>query len=285
MQTNKPVRTNLKNWSHIKIGEETSNFFMPDGYESLAKSLFYAHHNRLKPFILGGGSNVLFGNTQNYAVITDTHLPYYWKNQKKLITVTSNYNITQLIMELSRINCGGLEFLAGIPAHLGGLVKMNAGAYGHSISEYIRDLKVMDWNGHICVIDKSDVDFGYRSSGIDGVILELTLELPDISGKEIVEKARNNIFDRKKKQPVQYPNLGSIFKNPPDDYAGRILEINGYRGKTIGDMQFSNKHANFMINKGNGSFAEAMELINSAIEVVSNNNGIKLEREIIVVDK
>lgn len=277
------TKEDLSKWSHIRIGNVSEEFYLPQNTDELSKSLAHVLDKGLTPFFLGAGSNVLFGNTEGIAVISDKLLPHIWNYENELITVTANYNITQLIMELTRINRGGLEFLAGIPANIGGITWMNAGAYGHTIGEFIQSVKLINMDGELITIPKEEISFKYRKTNLEGFILEIVLDLPVIQGKEIVAAARRYTLDRKTKQPLQYPNLGSIFKNPQNDYAGRILEECGFKGKSKGNMEFSEMHANFLINKGNGRFNDAVSLINEAKDTVKKETGIQLETEILVV--
>jgi len=278
------ISTELSDWSHIKIGNRTDGLFLPKDHDQLSLCLKEINSAGLIPIPLGAGSNILFGNTSHYGLISDKHLPHFWKLDKGKVIVSANYNITQLIMDLALKDLGGLEFLAGIPAHLGGIAKMNAGAYGFEIADFISQLKFVTFNGKETILSRDEIDYGYRKSNIPGFITELILDLPRKPKLQILKEAKTNILSRKMKQPMQYPNLGSIFKNPPKMFAGQLLELTGFKGKQKGGMAFSEMHANFLINIDQGNFNDAIFLINAAKSAVKSKFNVVMETEIKVID-
>ncbi|MCF7918481.1 MAG: UDP-N-acetylmuramate dehydrogenase [Candidatus Cloacimonetes bacterium] len=274
----------LSNWSHIKIGSDDGFVYLPVDYHQLQICLRNLPDIGLRPLPLGAGSNILFGNTSAYALISDKHLPHFWRIEHNRVVVSANYNITQLIMVLAKNNLGGLEFLAGIPAHLGGLTHMNAGAYGHSIAHFVHQVRLITLQGEDITLNSEEIIFNYRYSSLEGFITEITLNLPSIPETEIRKTAKSYIMSRQAKQPLHYPNLGSVFKNPPHYFAGQLLEKAGFKGKRKGGVAFSDIHANFLVNIDHGSFQDAYELIREARAEILETFDIALETEIKVIN-
>jgi UDP-N-acetylmuramate dehydrogenase len=170
---------------------------------------------------------------------------------------------------------GGLEFLSHLPGTLGGMLQMNAGMKEYEIFNPLIRIRMRDgW------VDKSRIDYGYRHTGISEVVFEAEFAIERGFSEEklaLFKKMRAN-------QPGD-PSAGSFFKNPPGDYAGRLIESVGLKGHRIGDMAFSERHANFLVNLGEGTFEEAMALAELAERKVFEASGIRLEREVVVVDR
>jgi UDP-N-acetylmuramate dehydrogenase len=279
----KALSVDLANWSQIKIGSKCSDFYLPESIDQLREIYEIAEEQNKKTLLIAGGSNILFGNTAAYIVISDANLPCYWRQESDQIVVSGNYNISRLVMEMSRSDLGGLEFLCGVPAHIAGLVKMNAGAFGSQISEFVNYITVLD-KTKIRKINKAEIDFSYRSTNISECITEICLTPKIIPQSEIIAKIKSNINKRRQGMPINLPNLGSVFINPPDTSAGYLLEKAGFKNKRLGDAAFSTRHANVMVNLGKATFSDAWQLITSAREKVKKQFDIELELEIEVVN-
>ena len=281
---NKTLTVDLSKWSHIKIGAPCNDFYLPENQVQLIEILNNARGKDKSLLFLAGGSNILFGNTSRYIIINDAFLPSFWKWEAKNIIVSGNYNISRLLMQMSRLDVGGMEFLAGIPAHISGLVKMNAGAFGSQISEFVKYIKIINPEGEIKKVSGSNIDFSYRHSDISGFITEICLSPNSKPQLAVLTEIKAKIDERRAHQPLNMPNLGSIFKNPLDASAGYLLDKAGYKGKSIGNAAFSSLHANIMVNLGKAEFSEALQLIDNAREAVIKVFHIELELEIKVVN-
>ncbi|PID29181.1 MAG: UDP-N-acetylenolpyruvoylglucosamine reductase [Candidatus Cloacimonadota bacterium] len=231
--------------------------------------------------IIGGGSNTVFSDNPDYAVISDRN---FLKNQVDIsdgkVTVSSSVNINYLIAKLLPYGLGGLSFLSGIPAHLGGLIKMNAGAFGSSVSDFTENVHILTSDCRRKILSRKEIEFGYRTSGISGFIIAAELKLPKADPLEEKKKIQERIMYRKKNQPLEFPNVGCIFKNPPGVSAGCLIDRCGLKNHRIGDIAISEKHANFMINVGNATFAEFKSAINYVIKNVFEQTGIYLHPEV-----
>jgi len=274
----------LNKYSHIKIGGLSKYIFRAKKLSDI--SLLYQYVKDKKDLVIpvGGGSNILFGNTNDLIILPDKWLKKYIVVKGEDVRVSANININELIIKAAEYNLGGLEFLSGIPAHIGGTVFMNAGAYGSEIFDFVTEIKLIDWNGNDITLKKEEINFGYRYTKIKGFIYEVTFKLIHKT-KELIKKEITEFIEKRKKtQPLEYPNLGSTFKNPSNNYAAKMLELCGLKGMKIGDAQFSEKHSNFIVNLGNATFEDVNGLINYAIEKVYEKFNVILTPEIRIVE-
>jgi UDP-N-acetylmuramate dehydrogenase len=273
------------NISHFRNRDITAYLFLPDNISDLANLILKLQQNG-DPFLpLGGGSNFLLGQVEDTFLISDKALPRKLEICNREVIVSANFNINSLNHALLRYELGGLSFLSGIPAHIGGLIKMNAGAHGRAFGEFVNWIKVIDNNGKFQLLKKADLALGYRQSNICGFVYEISLQLNQVDPIEEKELILARIAQRKKNQPLTYPNLGCFFKNPPGASAGRLIDQAGLKGKKIGDACVSNKHANFIINLGNATFGDTLKLIELIKSTVYNKFKINLENEIEVLGK
>ena len=197
----------------------------------------------------------------------------YIKIEENLLKIGAATPSGKIASFCKKHDIGGFEFLSHLPGKLGALVKMNAGLKEFEIFNNL--LEVVTCRG---ILSKEEIDFGYRYANIDTIILEASFRLQkgfDGSKVAMFRQMRSN-------QPKEC-SAGSFFKNPPGDYAGRLIESVGLKGKRFGNMGWSEMHANFLVNYGGGTFKEAMELVCEAEKRVYEKFDIPLEREVIVV--
>ncbi len=192
------------------------------------------------------------------------------------------------LMNFCRRNgMSGLEFLAGIPGTVGGAVAMNAGAFGHEIKERTISVQLMTTRGEQMEMHRSEVAFSYRSFHMEKgtVITGACFGLNVSTGKAVSEIMSGFLKIRKETQPQGFPSAGSVFKNPPGDYAGRLIEEAGLKGKRIGGAMVSEKHANYILNTGNATAKDILSLMDLIREAVLKTSGISLEPEIRILGK
>ena len=223
--------------------------------------------------IIGSCSNTLIGTNPPKLMMLDKMYDYI-KIEENLLKIGGATPSGKIASFCKKHNIANFEFLAHLPGKLGGLVFMNAGLKAFEIFNNL--VTITTPSG---VKEKKEISFGYRSTNIQEPILEATFSLNygfDATKVAMFKKMRAN-------QPST-PSAGSCFKNPDGDYAGRLIEAVGLKGEKIGDIAFSQMHANFLVNNGNGKFDDALELINEAQKRVYEAFGIKLECEIILLD-
>jgi len=179
----------------------------------------------------------------------------------------------------------GLEFSAGIPGSMGGAVRMNAGAFGSEMKDVLSDITIIDGNGEKKVLKRGDIDFAYRTSNLpaDVIICSARLILQKGDGEKIRERIAGILKWRQERHPLQYPNCGSVFKNLPELPAGKLIEELGLKGLRHGDVQVSKMHANFIVNKGQGTASDMMILIRLIQETAKKERGITLETELVII--
>ena len=235
---------------------------------------------KIKFKILGNGSNLIFSDEKYEGVLIKLSEFNNLEINDTVVTVGSGYNLVKLSLKTARMGLSGLEFASGIPGTIGGAVFMNAGAYKMDMSYIVSEVKVLTPEMTIKTLYNKDLDFHYRSSFLqknrDYICLEAKLVLKHGDANNIMEV----IADRKQRrlltQPLEYPSAGSVFRNPENDYAGRLIEELGYKGKNIGGAYVSEKHANFIINKDHATASDIRNLINEIKEKVKEKYGIEL---------
>lgn len=309
----------LKGYSTFKIGGLAKFFCTARSEEEVKKALDFAIENKLRVFVLGKGSNLLIADEGFDGLILKIEDSFVEINQTEEGTVArlgAGNLFTKLVLDLARENISGLEWGAGIPATLGGAICNNAGANGKDMSESIRDVKTIEMkispekyleSYELRTMTKDECDFSYRNSIFkktkNFVILGATISLKRGESEEIQKEIQKNLDNRKLKQPLEYPNVGSIFKNPTlteeqkdklsrmcpqfenvckNDIvpAGWLIEQVGLKGKKIGGVMVSEKHANFIVNTDEGSAEEVVILISLIKQKVRIKFGIQLHEEI-----
>lgn len=284
MLTSFVIKSSLCKYSNMKIGGDATYLLAPQNVSDLSSIMHEANAKKLKILPVGGGSNILFGNVGNRVIILDAYLPEIFMVSDEIVTVSSNIKISSFIDKAMQHGLGGLEFISGIPAHIGGAIHMNAGAFGKCIFDYISWIEYIDMEGKVKKIDRKDLEFGYRTTSIEGFIVKAAFILDRKTKEEIIADKEDIISKRFERHPYDYPSLGSTFKNPEGKFAGQLIEECGLKGLQIGGAQISEKHSNFIINKGSAVFNDVTELISIVRETVKRQKGIELELEIKVIN-
>ncbi len=246
---------------------------------------FAAEFTEKKYFCLGGGSNVLFTD-EVFRIPVLRLIDELSELQFNGNTVRSAGGafLPTLAHSAAARSLTGLEWAAGIPGSVGGAIKMNAGAHDKNMLQQVKEIVILDSRGEIITIPADELEGKYRSSGLgdDCLILEAELELQKGSGKEINRRQLENLRRRRLTQPVEVPSAGSIFKNPPGKSAGALIEKAGLKGESAGDARVSEKHANFIVNRGRATARDVLELISRIQNRVRRKFNIELELEICI---
>ncbi|MDM5190693.1 UDP-N-acetylmuramate dehydrogenase [Bacillus sp. DX4.1] len=276
----------LKKHTYIKVGGNADIFVTPATYTEIQGVVQYATTHNIPLTLLGNGSNVIIKDGGIRGITLSLI------NMKK-ITVTEHTITAQsgaAIIDVSRAalehSLTGLEFACGIPGTVGGALYMNAGAYGGEIAHVLTKAIVMTNEGELYHLSRDDFDFGYRKSTFVNnhyIILEATFELVRGIDKDIKGKMDDLTHLRETKQPLEYPSCGSVFKRPPNHFAGKLIQDSGLQGTRIGGVQVSEKHAGFMVNVDNGTAQDYVDLIHFAQKTVQEKFGVTLETEVKVI--
>ena len=276
--------SSLEEYSNMKIGKRAHYLFTPKTVSDLSAIIVQANLTDLEILPIGGCSNMLFGNVGNRVIISDRYLPKIYAVNGNEVVVSSNYKIIDFMEEMKKCNLGGLEFLSGIPAHLGGIAHMNAGAFDKTISQFIKWVEVINCKGDLQRIQASEIDFCYRCTSVDDFIVNVCFELENKTKQQITTDMNEILKIRRERHPLEYPSLGSTFRNPKGHFAGLLIRDCGLAGKQIGGAQISDKHSNFIVNRGNAEFSDVIQLIELAKKEVKSQNGIELKLEIKVIN-
>lgn len=272
----------LKTLTTLKVGGISKYVFYPKDVTSLKKALTLFKENNINYKIFGNGSNIIPSDKIYDGVIIKLSSLNNLKINDEVIEVEAGYSLMKLAKEVIKLGLSGLEWACGIPGTIGGAVYMNAGAYKQDMSFVLEKITVLDENMNIVTLNKDELDFSYRHSRLmeeNLICLSATLKLEkkDISLiEEVVNKRKEK---RMETQPLEYPSAGSVFRNPFNDFAGRLVEECNLKGKQIGGAMISLKHANFIINKDNATGKDVLDLINLAKKEVKEKFNIELKQE------
>ncbi|KJS19254.1 MAG: hypothetical protein VR72_19780 [Clostridiaceae bacterium BRH_c20a] len=269
-----------------RIGGPADLFYTPIDWEDLVKALKFANFEKLPITVIGGGSNLLVKDEGIRGLVINICGLKKLKINGEEICAQGGVKLPYLASQAAVRGLTGLEFAAGIPGTVGGAVVMNAGAHGSSMSDVIAGVVVLDYQGRLSHYNTSDLGFTYRSSKLKsdkGIVIESNLKLAIGNPWEIKNKIQKNIDFRKANQPWEYPNAGSVFKNPPGDSAGRLIEAVGAKGWQIGGVEVSHKHANFFINMKGASCRDVLDLIEKVQTEVYLKFNILLEPEVLIL--
>lgn len=271
----------LSRFTTFRIGGPADYYLEPKDRDDLVKLIRYLKEINYPYIIIGNGSNILISDEGIRGAAIN--LEYGFTK----IEVTKNKVYAEAGIKLSKLvdvciehSLVGIENLAGIPGTLGGAILMNAGAYGGEISDFIKTVEIFDGD-KIRFLKKEECGFAYRKSNLEGkIILSAQFELKTGDKEKAKQRRKELLLKRNQAQPVEFPNAGSIFKNPPDDFAARLIEEAGLKGLTIGGAKISEKHSNFIINFNNASANDVIELMRIIRRTVYQKFGVLLEPEI-----
>lgn len=277
--------------TYLGIGGPADLFVIPADAISLKRCLGFAAERKMRVLALGGGSNLLISDDGFRGMVV--LLRHF--NMKKTINeregsdeifIESGVSLQGLLGLCAEKGYGGIERLAGIPGTVGGAIAGNAGAFGQEMKDVITSLVIINRNGNIKKVEKQHLSFGYRKLDIldDVIVLSANMTLERTDPELIKRRMKESIDEKKKTQPVFERSAGCAFKNPEGNYAGRLIEAAGCKGMRVGDIEVSTTHANFLVNKGNGTSREYIQLMSIVKEKVAEHSGIVLEPEIRIVD-
>jgi UDP-N-acetylmuramate dehydrogenase len=288
-QFNCDVLINEKMSGHTSygIGGPVLAYIRPNDKSELIKIIKLMNKNSHKVYYLGSGSNLLVNDKNiNAFVITTARAIKDIKIENNTIFADSGVMLGKLVKEAIKHKLTGLESLAGVPGTLGGALKMNAGAWGSEISNYLISVEVIGSDGIIKMLKPTDLKFGYRKSSFssEDFILSAQFKLKASSEDDIKRKKTKASEGRIKTQPLKYRSAGSVFKNPRSDLAaGFLIEKAGLKGTKYGDAEISTHHANFFINHGNAKAKEIAYLISLSRKTVYEKYGIMLDLELMTI--
>ena len=280
------VKEPLSRHTSLGIGGPADYLVNPHDTEELRDVLLFAREHHLPTLVLGHGTNLLVLDEGYRGIVISlisacSHCSFF----DSRIQAGANVALPWLANEIARHGLTGMEFAAGIPGTLGGALYMNAGAFGYYTADLVEAVVTMDQEGCLRTRPRSELNFSYRWSNFqdeDVIILEATLALQPGDQQKIAEMQRQMLDKRAARHPRQ-PSAGSVFRNPPEKGAGYLIEKAGLKGMTVGDAQISPMHGNFIVNNGNATASDIINLINIVRKSVKEKFGIELQLEIRIV--
>jgi len=277
----------LARYTSMKIGGPADFFIEVENAAALTRVLRTLNRYGTNFCLLGNGSNVLISDRGLRGAVI--HLAgefkqVEWQEKGEIVRVRvgAACAVTQLVREAARKGYAGLEFAEGIPGTIGGALFMNAGAYGSEFEKVIDQVDGFTREGEPIHLSRNEMTFTYRDSHLPPgmVVTEVRLRLRQEDSTKVTSRVRELVTKRKTSQPSGYPNSGSMFRNPPGDFAGRLIEAAGLKGKKIGRAQISERHGNFIVNLGGANGEDVRQLMELARAEVRTRFGVELEPEV-----
>lgn len=275
----------LKNHTTFGIGGSCIALIEPREVEDIIEAIKICRENNIKFFVIGNGSNLLVSDEGYNGVIIKL------KKEFSTIKVEGEYVIAKSGAKLSEVfdvilenSLAGFEFASGIPGTIGGAIYMNAGAYGGEMKDIVETVEVLNMDTfEVKELKNEELEFSYRNSIIQNknyIVLAIKLKLQKGNKEEIKAIYEDLREKRNSKQPLNFGSAGSTFKRPEGHFASKLIEDSGLKGYHINDAWVSEKHSGFVVNKGNASCKEILELIDHVKNVVFEKFGVKLEMEV-----
>lgn len=276
----------------FRIGGKSDIFVTANNLDEIKAVLKFSRENNIDLVVIGNGSNLLVKDNGIRGItlkININGIDFDIREDEKIayVTVGAGVKLGFLAGELCKRCLSGFEFAAGIPGTIGGAVRMNAGAYGGEFKDIVVKSKCIDYDGNEFTLDNSEHNFSYRKSRFcdeELIVLETVLKFEVKEDSSEIERVmKENLESRKEKQPIEFPSAGSTFKRGEDFITAKLIDECGLKGYSIGDAEVSEKHAGFIINKGNASAEDVLEVIAHVQKSVYDKFGKKIELEVEVI--
>lgn len=281
----------MKNHTTFKIGGPADCYIIVKTKEELKEVLIFAKENNIPVMIVGNGSNLLVLDGGIEGIVVNIRLDNIEIKDKKEnveIKVDAGYKLTILGQKCLQNEIEGFEELSGIPGTIGGAIIMNAGAHGREMKDVVKTIKAFDYDGNEHVFSNEEAEFGYRTSMFKNnkyIVTEVTLELKKGTKEEIKEKMDEFAKYRKEKQPIEMPSAGSTFKRGEDFITAKLIDDAGLKGFSIGGAEVSTKHSGFVVNKGNATAKDVLDLVEYIKEKIEEKFHKKIELEVKIVGR
>ena len=274
----------LKEYTSFHIGGPADVLAEPADVEDVARLAKQTHEQKLPIFVLGGTNLLVRDKGIRGVVVSLEKLRAIREESGSVLYVEGGVGMPTLIGYAIRRSLAGLEWAAGIPGTVAGCVVMNAGTRLGEMKDSVKAVRMVSPNGALIDCPAEAIDFRYRRATLPpGVVVGVWLQLRPGVRADIEKVVKDYLHYRRDTQPLTLPSAGCVFKNPPNDSAGRVVEAAGLKGTSVGDAQVSTKHANFIVNQGHASAADVLSLIKKVRARIARTMGVKLELELKVV--
>lgn len=274
----------MKNHTTFRVGGPAEFFVMPRSAEEVKKVIDLCRRESFPYYIIGNGSNLLVSDQGYRGVVLQIYKEMsYIEIEENVVVAQAGALLSAIANKALENGLTGFEFAAGIPGTLGGACVMNAGAYGGEMKDVLEEVTVLTEEGEVLIIPKENLELGYRTSIIARkgyIVLEARIQLRE-GEKEAIKSLMEELKDKRvSKQPLEYPSAGSTFKRPEGYFAGKLIQDAGLKGYQVGDAQVSEKHSGFVINRGNATASDVMQLISDVKDKVKEQFGVTMEPEV-----
>jgi len=276
----------MKNHTSFKVGGPADVLVYPSNYEMVKDLINICKENKVDYFILGNGSNLIIRDGGIRGVVIKLgHLNKIVVDEN-LVSAQCGAKLYSVADQALKNSLSGLEFASGIPGSIGGATAMNAGAYDGEMAKVIESALAIDNEGNIRELNKGELEFGYRNSAIlkyGYIVLETRMRLSN-GDKAFIKERMDDLAERRKsKQPLEYASAGSTFKRPEGYFAGKLIQDSGLKGTSVGDAEVSEKHSGFIINKGNATAKDVLDLIEVVKAKVYEKFKVELHTEVRII--
>lgn len=276
----------LSKYTFTKTGGPADFLAFPKSIDEVQELLQLANYENLPITVLGNASNLIIkdGGIRGLVImLTDMNSIETTDN---LVIADAGAAYIDVTIAAQKSSLSGAEFAAGIPGSVGGAIFMNAGAYGGETDQIADSIVALTPNNEIKIIKHDELDFGYRHSSIqdnNDIVLQATFKLTHANKNDIQLKMDHFNSLRSSKQPLELPSCGSVFKRPKGYFAGKLIHDSGLQGYQSGGAQVSTKHAGFIVNVGNASATDYLNVIHHVQKIVYDKQGVKLETEVRII--
>lgn len=270
----------------FKVGGPADILVYPSTYEMIKKVIDSCKANNVEYFLMGNGSNLIVKDGGVRGVVIKVDRLNEIRVSDNAVTAQCGAILSLVAKAALENSLTGLEFAAGIPGYIGGAVAMNAGAYGGEMSNVLESVLVINDENNIIELSKDELELGYRTSAIlkyGYIVLETTIRLNQGNKEDIKGRMNDLALQRRTKQPLEYPSAGSTFKRPVGYFAGKLIQDAGLKGASVGGAQVSEKHSGFIINVGDASASDILNLIKQVQDEVYKQFGVELQTEVRVI--
>ncbi len=277
------VREPLARYTSFKVGGPADYFVEATTVRGLTACLRVVERHGVPVLLLGNGSNLLVSDQGVRGAVLRLRGEFRtvrWHGSGA--EVGAAHAVSRLVREAVRRGWGGLEFAEGIPGSVGGSLVMNAGAYGSEMERVVHRVDAVTAAGETLALGREELRFSYRETRlprgavVTRVEMALTPETPEVADARM----RAVMTRRKESQPSGHPNFGSVFRNPPGDHAGRLIEASGLKGLRVGGAEISRRHANFIVNRGGARAQDVRRLIERVCSEVESRFSVTLQTEV-----
>lgn len=278
----------LSSYTTFKIGGPAKAVCLVNSEDELGRTLRLLSDAKTEHMLIGNGSNLLVSDRGYDGIVLKLDGDFESIDREdNIISVGSAKLLSAASSFAANEGLAGFEFASGIPGTIGGAVYMNAGAYGGEMKDVVRTVKLMSPDGSEVITKSNDeMEFGYRHSALEDngwIVLNIEIELEPGDEAEIKDRIAELASKRKEKQPINFPSAGSTFKRPASGYAAAMIQEAGLKGLCVGDAEVSTKHSGFVVNKGNATCDDVLELMRIVIDRVRENTGVTLEPEVRII--